>query len=370
MNIPAKPWVNDLAVYEPGRPLDEVARDLGFESADDIVKLASNENALGPSPEAVKALKNAAEQLHLYPDGGTFYLRKALAEHAGVEMDQIMFGNGSNEILELLGHVFLEEGDEIIMSEHAFVVYRLVADLFRAKVLAVPMKNFTHDLEAMSAAVTVRTKIVFVANPNNPTGTMVDGEQIDAFVAKIPRDVVIVFDEAYVELLPPEEAPDVLKYLSVDRPVYIVRTFSKTYGLAGLRVGYAFAKKECIDLLHHVRQPFNVNAAAQIAAVAALGDEKHVTKTRWMVREGIDYLEESFREMALEWVPTVANFILVKVGPGREIFEALQKERVIVRPMDGYGLPEYIRVTIGTRDENTAFTRALKTVLKSKGLIS
>ena len=336
---------------------------MGFADAEEIIKLASNENALGPSPKAVAAMRRAVRQMHLYPDGGAFYLRRALAQKFGVAMDQIMVGHGSNEILALLGQAFLGPDTNLVMADGAFVVYRLVADVFRAQTIAVPMQNFTHDLEAMLAAITPQTKLVFIANPNNPTGTMVDGAAIDRFMAHVPPHVAVVFDEAYIELLPPERQPDTLRYVREGRHAFVLRTFSKTYGLAGLRVGYAIGPREGVELLNKVRQPFNVNAMALVAAEAALTDDRHVERTRRMVAAGLRQLERGCRKLGLDYVPSVVNFMLVKVGRGRDVCKALEREKVIVRPVDGYGLPEYVRVTVGTRAENMHFLRALEKVL-------
>lgn len=360
----ARPWVSGLGVYEPGRPIEEVAREMGFQDASEIIKLASNENALGVSPKAVAAMKIAARQMHLYPDGGAFYLRQALAKKLEVSPDQIIAGSGSNELIEFIGHVFLDASTSIVMADRAFVVYKLVADMFLARTIKVPMKEFTHDLDAMLAAITPDTRVVFVSNPNNPTGTMVNQAALDRFMDRVPDHVLVVFDEAYIELLPPERQPDCLKYVRAGRKVIILRTFSKTYGLAGLRIGYGVAAEECIKLLQRVRQPFNTTAMAQVAAIAALDDDEFVARTRAMTWDGVAYFEAIFRKMKLEFVPTSANFIMVKVGPGRKIFDALQRQGVIVRPMDPYGLPEYIRITIGTRAENRRCISALKKVLK------
>jgi histidinol-phosphate aminotransferase len=356
--------VSNLLTYEPGRPIEEVARELGFAGADGIVKLASNENALGPSPAALEAMRNGAESMHRYPDGGCFYLKQGLARALGVTPEHILPGNGSNEILELLGHVFLQPDVNIVMAERAFIVYRLVAMAARSDIIAVAMRDFTHDLDAMAHAITAATRVVFVSNPNNPTGTMVDEAALDAFMARVPEDVIVCIDEAYIELLAPERQPDTLKYVREGRRVVIVRTFSKTYGIAGLRIGYAVADPECIELLNRVRQPFNVNAMAQQAAVAALGDTAHVDSTRRMVREGLGYLQAELDKRQIPYVPSVANFMLVEVGNGRAVFDRLQRAGVIVRAMDGYGLPGYIRVTVGLREENEAFIRALEDVLK------
>ncbi|MEI8121072.1 MAG: histidinol-phosphate transaminase [bacterium] len=361
----ANPWVAGLGVYEPGRPIEEVARELGFDNANHIIKLASNENALGPSPKAMAAIRKAARHMHLYPDGGAFYLRQALSQKLAVAPDQIMVGTGSNELIEFIGHVFLDDATNIVMADRAFVVYKLVADMFRARTIKVPMAHFTHDLDAMLNAITPETRVVFVANPNNPTGTMVGQPALDAFMDKVPDHVVVVFDEAYIELLQPEDQPDCLRYVREGRNVIVLRTFSKTYGLAGLRIGYAIAPETCISLMLRVRQPFNTTAIAQIAARAALEDDQHVTKTRAMMREGLDYFETSFRKLRLDYVPSFANFILVKVGQGRKVFDLMQRAGVIVRAMDPYGLPEYIRISVGTRPENRRCMTVLKSVLKS-----
>ena len=362
----ANPGVKNLAIYEPGRPIEEVAREMGFESADDVIKLASNENALGPSPLALKAMREHANRMHLYPDGGAFYLRRALAGKLSVEPDQILPGHGSNELIELIGHAFLNPSCGIVMADRAFVVYRLVAMSFGARVVAAPMRNFTHDLDAMLAAIRPDTKIVFIGNPNNPTSTMVGAEAIERFMARVPEDVIVCFDEAYIELLPPDAQPDCLRYVREQRNVIVLRTFSKTYGLAGLRVGYAVAPPPCLELLNRVRQPFNVNAMALAAAEAALADDEHVARTRRMVHDGIAYLQRAFARMGLEYVPATANFILVKVGSGREVFDLLLREGVIVRPMDPYGLPDYLRITVGTEAENTKCVEALQLVLTLK----
>lgn len=355
--------VQRLSVYEPGRPIEDVARELGSTSIDEIVKLASNENALGPSPRALRAIHKMARRVHLYPDAGSFYLREALARRVGVPAACVAVGHGSNELIALLAQIFLEPGDSIIMSEFAFIIYRLVADLFGARTITTPMRKFTHDLDAMAAAIEPRTKLVFVANPNNPTGTMVEEESIERLVHRAPSDVILVFDEAYIELVPPERQPNTVQYVREGRPVVVLRTFSKTYGLAGLRVGYAIGPAEVVDALNRVRQPFNVNAVAQAAALAALDDEAYVERTRRMVAAGLAQWERGCRRLGLETVPSVANFLLVKVGNGRAVFEALQRRRIIVRPMDSYGLPEYVRVTVGTRQENACALRALADVI-------
>ncbi len=366
MKTIAHSWVSELGIYERGKPIEEVARELGFDSTDDISKLASNENALGPSPRAIRAMKRAAVEMHRYPDGSAHYLRQALAAKLGVTPDQVLPANGSNEIIEFIGHAFLGPGTEMIMADRSFAVYYLVAALCRAKAILVPMKNFTHDLDAMAAAITPRTRVVFISNPNNPTGTMVDGPAIERFMRAIPDHLVVCFDEAYIELLPPELQPDTLRYVREGRKVIILRTFSKTFGLAGLRIGYALASAEGIEILNRVRQPFNVNAMALAAARAALDDDAFVRKTRKMVRDGLAFFEDHLTCLGIPFVPSVVNFMLVEVGQGREVFLALQKEKVIVRPMDGYGLPGHVRITIGKRGENEHALRALAKVLGKK----
>jgi histidinol-phosphate aminotransferase len=368
LDYPANAWIKSLSVYEPGKPIEEVARELGFDDVESIAKLASNENALGPSPKAVEAMVACAAQMHRYPDGGAFYLRQALSRKLGTGMDTLVLGSGSNELIELIAHVFLRKGLNIVMADRAFVVYRLVAAAEEASTIAVPMKGgFTHDLPAMLKAITPATRVVFIANPNNPTGTVVAPRAIDAFMDQVPDHVVTVFDEAYIELMAPESQPDTLRYVREGRKVVLLRTFSKAYGLAGLRIGYAVAAPPCADLLHRVRQPFNVNAMAQAAAIAALDDDAFVGRTRRMVANGLAYFEKECRRAGLKTVPSVANFFLVKVGRGREVFKALQAEKVIVRPMDGYGLPDYVRVTVGTAAENAQCMKALRKVLGLTG---
>ena len=312
--------------------------------------------------------------MHRYPDGGGFYLKQKLSEKLGVKPENLMLGNGSNELIEFLGHAYLAPSANLVMSECAFVVYRLVSALFNAEVIAVPMKDFTHDLDAMLAAITPETRIIAVCNPNNPTGTANTPEEIDAFIEKLPNHVLAIFDEAYFELMPDELKPDLLKHIRAGRKnVIVLRTFSKAYGLAGLRLGYGIAHEEVIATLNHVRQPFNVNAMAQAAALAALDDDEHIAKTREMVFQGLELFAEKLSSFAktsedmpgngIEFVPSCANFILVKTGNGMDVFAALQKRKVIVRPMAGYGLPDWIRITIGTPEQNEKVLAALAELL-------
>ena len=349
-------------VYEPGKPIEDVARELGLDPAG-IIKLASNENPWGPSPKAVAAAKVALEHGELYPDGGCFALRQKLAATHGLGADQYVIGNGSNEIIELLGHVFLGAGDEVVFGGPAFVVYKLVTLLFGAKVVEVPLKDWRHDLDAMARAITPRTKLVFVASPNNPTGTANDAAELMAWARALPEHVVAVFDEAYAEYLAPGTAMDLRPLIAEGRKVIGLRTFSKIYGLASLRVGYGYAGAELAGLLNRVRQPFNVNAIAQAAALGALDDREFAETCARENRAGLARIEAGLRALGLAWVPSVANFMLVKVGDGARVFGALQARGVIVRPVKVYGLPEWVRVTIGTPAQNERLLAELATVL-------
>ena len=357
----ANPQLRDLVSYEPGKPVEDVARELGLEPAD-IIKLASNENALGPSPKALAAMHEALERVHFYPDGGGFYLREAIASQFGLQRENVILGNGSNEIIEFVGHAFLRPGDEVITARHAFAVYALMAKLFDARVIEVPDPEFRHDLDAMAAAITPRTREIFITNPNNPTGTMVSQEEIDRFMAIVPDHVVVIFDEAYYEFV--ENPPDTLKYIREGREnVVVLRTFSKIQGLAGLRIGYGLGTKSMIGVLQKTRQPFNANSIAQAGAIAGLLDVEHQRRTRELTGEGRAYFEDQFARMGLEYVPSQANFVLVKVGDGNEVFKALMAKGVIVRAMASYQLPEWIRVTVGTTEQNRRFIAELQGVL-------
>jgi histidinol-phosphate aminotransferase len=355
----ANQYVCDVPVYEPGRPIDEVARELGLKPAG-IIKLASNENALGPSPKAISAMRQALTTAHLYPDGGGFYLRQALAKKLGVEIDNIILGTGSNEIIEFLYHAFVAPGDEVVAGDRAFVIYSIMAKLFQARCVEVPFAGHTHDLQAMRAAITGKTRLVFVANPNNPTGTRVSNSELRAFVLSLPAHVICVLDEAYIEFL--DDPPPSIEW-AMNQNVVVLRTFSKIVGLAGVRIGYGVAQKECIALMQRVRQPFNVNAVAQAGALAALADTGHIRETKAMTRRGLVYLEREFRKLKLEFVPSCANFVLVNVQDGGKVFRGLQARGVIVRPMAGYKMPDWVRVTVGLPAENRRFIAALKEVM-------
>jgi histidinol-phosphate aminotransferase len=364
----ANSWIASQRPYQPGRPLEEVARELGLEDIDGIVKLASNENNLGPSPKAMEAMKAAIPRMHLYPDGGSYYLRQAIAKKFGIGDDMVMLGCGSNEHIVLLAHAFMEAGDDLVCSEKTFVVYKLVSALYRCRCIEAPMQGMTHDLDAMLAAITPKTKLVVVANPNNPTGTLVDQAAVDRFVEQVPDHVVTVFDEAYMELLEPETAVDTVKHAKAGKkPVITLRTFSKAYGLAELRVGYAMAQPDAIDLLNKVRQPFNVTAMAQAAALAALEDEEYLIRSRQMLKEGRAQLMAGMRKLGLDPVESVTNFILFPFDKAGELTAALTKRKVIVRPMAGFGLPHHIRVSVGLAAENAQFLSALEEGLAELG---
>ena len=353
------PALETLPVYQPGRPIETVARELGLDPAG-IIKLASNENPLGPSPRALAAMRDAIEEVHLYPDGNAFSLKEELARHLGVGPGQLVLGNGSNDVLELIGHALIQPETEVVVSEYCFAVYPIVTRLFGGQLVSVPARAYGHDLEAMLAAVTPRTRVMFVANPNNPTGTLAPPEAVETLIAGLPSSVVLVMDEAYIEYM--EESLDLLpRVRSGEWPnLLLARTFSKIHGLAGLRVGYGIGHPGLIAALEAIRQPFNVNLVAQAAARAALTDAEHMDRTRRNNGLGLRQLEQGCRELGLEFVPSSANFLLVRVGQGQRCFEFLQRQGVIVRPMGGYGLPEWVRISVGTPEENRRCLDALR----------
>jgi len=358
----ANSQLRDITVYEPGKPIEETAGELGVDPGV-IIKLASNENPLGPSPKAMEAMRAALSNAHLYPDGSGSYLCKAIAAKLGLAPENVILGNGSNETLEFLGHAFLdaEREDEVIASEYAFVVYKLIATSFGARMIEVPSLDYQQDLEGMLEAVTPRTRLIFIPNPNNPTGTLVSQRKIDSFVSGVPEQVIVVFDEAYFEFL--DNPPDALRFVREGRNVIVLRTFSKIHGLAGVRIGYARARPDVIDVLHRTRQPFNVNSIAQAGALAALEDEAHLRETKRVIDEGRVYLQQQFAEMKLPFVPGVANFVMVNVGDGCAVFEKLLRRKIIVRPLKGYGLPEWVRISVGTMEQNKKLIAVLREVL-------
>ena len=341
----------------PGKPIDELQRELGLTR---VIKLASNENPLGPSPKAVAALAGSGECLHRYPDGGAYRLRQAIADRWKVTSDHIILGNGSDEILGLLARTFLAPGDEAVMADHTFVIYKMEVTAAHGKPVVVPLMNWTHDLEAMAQAVTPRTRLLFVCNPNNPTGTMVPSEAILRLMETVPKDVIVVFDEAYFEYVRDPRFPDTIAYVKEGRNAIVLRTFSKIYGLAGLRIGYGITTPEMNNYLNRVRPPFNANSLAQRAALAALGDDEHVANSRAVNAAGMEQIVNGLRTLGFAPIPSEANFIYFDVKrDGRQVFEALLREGIIVRHIEG----TMLRVTIGQSDENTAFLQALKRVL-------
>src|SRR3984957_10975863 len=358
MTLPLSPFLKTLPVYQPGRPIEEVAREMNL-PADSIIKVASNENPFGPSPFAIAALQKAIAGVNLYPDGNAFYLKQKLAAKLGVETTNLVLGNGSNEIIEFVSHALLAPGDDVVVSQFCFAIYPIVAKMFGANLVLVPAKNYGHDLLAMLTAITSKTRIVFVANPNNPTGTLAPREEVIKFVNDVPDDVLLVMDEAYIEFL--DDAVDLIPLirLGARKNLVLMRTFSKIYGLAGLRIGYGIGNSELAAGREKVRQPFNINLLAQAAALAALDDDEHVRKTRANNFGGLQFFEKAFRRLNLQFVQSSATFILVRVGEGQRIFDAMQKLGVIVRPMGCYQLPEWIRLSIGTPQENERSLGAL-----------
>jgi len=359
----ANEFVCDLVAYQTGKPIDETARELGLDP-ESIVKVASNENPMGPSPKALEAMTEALQESHIYPDGAGFKLRSAIAEKQGVDIENIILGNGSNEIIELLCHSFLNRDAELIAAEHAFVVYKLMATLFGAKYVEVADPDFIHDLDAMAAAITPETRLLFIANPNNPTGTLVGQAQIDAFMAKVPDHVVVVFDEAYFEFL--HEPLNTVKFVKEEKNVVILRTCSKIHGLAALRIGYGIASKCVAEILQKARQPFNANAIAQAGALAALTDDKHMLKTREVNDLGLKLYKEELSAMDVPFIKSYANFVMCDVGDGDFVFQEMLKRGVIVRALRGYKLPGWVRISIGTPEQNERAIAVLKEVLALK----
>jgi histidinol-phosphate aminotransferase len=357
----ANQFVCDLHAYQPGKPIEDTAHELGLEPSS-IIKLASNENPLGPSPLAREAMVAAIDKAHIYPDGGGLKLRGAIAERFDLDLEHVVLGNGSNEIIELLCHSFLRPGASLIAAEHAFVVYKLMASLFGADYVEVPDPGFVHDLDAMAEAITDDTRLVFIANPNNPTGTMVDQEAIDRFMDRVPEHVVVCFDEAYHEFL--ESAPDTLKFVRAGRNVCVLRTCSKIHGLAAVRIGYGLASKGVAAVLQKARQPFNANAVAQAGALAALDDVQHAERTRRLNDESLQTFEGTFKRWGLRFVPSFANFVLVEVGDGDAVFDAMLRQGIIVRAMRSYKLPSWIRLSTGTAEQNERALTALEETLQ------
>ncbi len=356
-------YIRGIAPYQPGKPISELAREMGLQESG-IIKLASNENPRGASPKAVEAMRAAIGETGRYPDGNGFALKEALSRRYGLSPDRIVIGNGSNDVLEMAARAFLAPGSSTVYSEHAFAVYPLVTQATGATGIVVPARDFGHDLDAMCKAIRGDTRIVFVANPNNPTGTWIAPKMIRSFLEKVPADVLVILDEAYNEYLDPDLRGDAVRWVEEFSNLVVSRTFSKAYGLAGLRVGYGFSHPQVADLMNRVRQPFNVSHIGQAAAVAALLDDEFVEQSTLLNKQGMNTLTEGFRRLGLSWIPSHGNFVSFKVGQGAEIFRRLLKHGVIVRPIASYGMPEYVRVTIGTEYENARFLSALEIVLR------
>ena len=366
----AAPGVRTLQPYQPGKPESELRREYGLS---DIVKLASNENPLGPSPKALAAVREALPDLARYPDGNGFELKTALSARLGVPMAALTLGNGSNDVLELIARAFLTPEHAAVFSEHAFAVYPIVTQAIGATARVAKARSpdrempYGHDIAAMRSLIDDRTRVVFVANPNNPTGTWLKTAELEGFLAAVPESVIVVVDEAYFEYVEAGiDCPDALRWLDRFPNLVVTRTFSKAYGLAGLRVGYAVSHPQVADLLNRVREPFNVNSLALTAATAALDDFEHLQRSRAVNREGMECLLEFCRRQGLAWLPSAGNFLCVDVGrPGREVFLELLKRGVIARPVDNYGLPRFLRISIGAEAENARLIEALTEVLKS-----
>ncbi|BDI31154.1 histidinol-phosphate aminotransferase [Capsulimonas corticalis] len=363
MSLPISEHILALRPYQPGKPIDEVKRELGLT---DVVKLASNENPLGPSPLAAEAIAACAHGVSIYPDGNAPALRAAVSELVSMPPNTLVFGNGSDEILHLLTMTFLQPGEETVQADPSFAMYEIYAAQANAKIHRVPLTHYTHNLEAMADAITPGTRLLFIANPNNPTGTLVTQAEVDRFMERVPPHVLVVFDEAYDEYVSHADKPDMRPYVRDDRNVIILRTFSKAYGLAGLRVGYGIAPPRIAELLNRVRSPFNVNLIGQAAAAAGVVDQEHIRRAVALNYEGRDYYYREFQRLGLEFIPSEANFVCVDVKrDSKEVFEALQRLGVIVRAGAGLGLPTHIRVTVGTMAQNERFIAALTAVLES-----
>ena len=362
INLPdcSLPYIRSISPYQPGKPITELAREMGL-AVEKIVKLASNENPLGMSPKARRAVEAEISGVARYPD--QFDLIQALSSHSGLAREQIVLGNGSNDLLDLIARVFLAPGRSAVFAQHAFAVYPLATLSTGADLIAVPAKHFGHDLDAMRAAIRPETRLIWIANPNNPTGTFLPYAQVRAFLATLPADVIVVLDEAYNDYLPPSERQDAGQWIQEFPNLVVVRTFSKIYGLAGLRVGYALAAPEVADLINRVRQPFNVNNLALAAAMAALDDHVFLAESYELNRRGLEQIIAGLKRLGLEHIPAHGNFVTFKTEQAAVVNQKLLQQGVIVRPIAGYGLPDWLRVTIGTESENAVFLQALAKAL-------
>lgn len=365
MKLKVASHISSLVPYPPGKPIEELEREYGISGS---IKLASNENAWGPSPRAVSAIKDGLRNLHRYPDGSCYYLAQSLAAKIGIEPEEIVFGNGSNEIIGLLITAFLQPGEEVITSHPTFLMYQKLVQVQGGVNRVIELENMHHDLKSILNTVTPKTRLIFLDNPNNPTGTIIGREDFAAFMEQLPEDVLVVLDEAYVDFVAPELRIDVLSYMREGRPVAALRTFSKAYGLSGLRLGYGIMAAEIAGYLNRVRQPFNVNSLAQIGGVAALADDEHYQMTLDKSREGIDWLSREVAKLGCRPMETHTNFFLIDVhGDGKKLYEHLLHQGVIVRPMQAYGYPDFIRITVGRQAENQRFIKALAHSMKELG---
>ncbi|MFA6178928.1 MAG: histidinol-phosphate transaminase [Candidatus Methylopumilus sp.] len=359
----APSYIRSIAPYQPGKPISDLAREMGLEVSS-IVKLASNENPLGVSPLAHEAMQEALLDIARYPDGNSFALRDAVSSKFAVTPNQLVFGNGSNDILELAARAFLTVGCEAIYSQHAFAVYALVTQAVGAHGVVVPAKDFGHDLEAMLAAITQRTKMIFIANPNNPTGTLIPKNELYAFLQQVPPQVLVMLDEAYDEYLSAVDKSEAISWLAEFPNLIISRTFSKAYGLAGLRIGFGMAASEVADMMNRVRQPFNVNSVAQAAATASLADDDFVARTYALNQAGMVQLTQGLSRLGLEYIPSFGNFVSFRIDRAATIYQRLLENGVIVRPIANYELPDFLRVSIGLFSENARFLEVLEKVMK------
>ena len=367
MKLKIPEYILSITPYKPGKPIEELEREYGIRNS---IKLASNENPLGPSPKAVSAIRSAMADLHRYPDGSGYILINKLANKLGVLPDRIILGNGSDDVIGMLARAYLRAGDEAVMTAPSFLMYEIFVRSVGATPVFVPLKNLEIDLDDMLAKVSSRTRMIFVNNPNNPTGAFITKAQFDAFLSKLPEDIVVVLDEAYIEFAQDPACLNGLELVDNKRPLAVLRTFSKIYGLAGIRIGYGVMPADMTGLLNRIRQPFNVNSLAQAAAVAALDDDEFLNQTKDLIRTELAFMQESLEKRGIDFFPTQANFFLIDVkGDADEVFELMLREGVIVRSMVSYGYPQYIRVNAGLRKENIRFLSATEKVLKKRGVI-
>ncbi|MBI3008001.1 MAG: histidinol-phosphate transaminase [Candidatus Omnitrophica bacterium] len=356
----ARENILNIKPYQPGKPIEEVQRELGLKN---VIKMASNENALGPSKKAVTAIKKSISRINRYPDGNCHYLKERLAQRLKVQPSNLIIGNGSDEIIILAVRAFLNEGDEAIIADRTFLVYKLAIIAQNGRVVSVPMKDFRYDLKEIKKAITKKTKLVFIANPDNPNGTYVTKKEVEAFLKGLPEDLILFFDEAYYEFVRERDYPDMMRYLK-DRNLIIARTFSKVYGLSGLRVGYGISHPDMINYMNRVLEPFNVNSLAQAGALAALDDEWHLRQTLKLVSRGKEYIYNNLKRLGIRYVPSVTNFILIDAGRDSTwVFKKMLKLGVIIRDMKPWDMDNFIRVTVGTMDENRRFIQCLESVL-------